>query len=290
MNPREYETEVLEGNYLLFKYLSSPRVSTIGRFGSVESNLLASIVEKNVTIKNRWQGWVNAGISFPTNSVLNQFSKFYTDSILELDCLAAWPMEVLPSQKPLINEHLPKSSFIIPLRCLDPVQMVVDGLSSTEVWTCALRGKNVLVIHSFSDLIHSQYSKNLSLHVKRILPEFNLYTIRPPITNGLTFWKGSYTANLNNFNVLIEKFISEHKIDVALIAAGSYGLPITCTLKKLGVSSIYMGGSLQVLFGILGNRWRGIEGLQAAITDSWVKSPKENRPLGYKLIERGTYW
>ena len=282
--------QVYEGNNLILERLSSSKTTAIGRLGSVESNLLAAFEAGNVTHRNKWEAWINAGISYPTKSVINQFSTAYFESISTLDGLAMWPTNLLPSQEYLISEHLPKTSFLIPLRSLDPVQMVASGLSSTEVWTSAMKNKNVLVVHSFSDLICSQYSKNSSLHKTKILPEFNLHTLTPPVTNGLTFWKGSYTTNLNKMNIIIEDYVSKSSIDLALVAAGSYGLPITSKLKTLGISTVYMGGSLQLLFGILGKRWQDIPEIKASYTNSWIDGSKENHPLGYKLIDRGTYW
>ena len=152
------------------------------------------------------------------------------------------------------------------------------------------KGKNVLVIHSFSDLIKEQYLKNDSLHHFQILPNFNLFTLTPPVTNGLIFWKGSYISNLEKFILQIEDFVSNQTVDIALVAAGGYGMPVISKLKSIGISAVYMGGSLQILFGILGKRWQNLNELKDSRTSSWIERPTENRPFGYKLIERGTYW
>jgi hypothetical protein len=44
--------------------------------------------------------------------------------------------------------------------------------------------------------------------------------------------------------------------DIALIAAGSYGLPLAVYCKSVkGASAVVIGGSLQQLFGLRGMRW-----------------------------------
>jgi hypothetical protein len=185
---------------------------------------------------------------------------------------------------------MPVCNIQVPIRILDPIQSILSGISSDEIWTQALAGKNVLVVSSFSETIAMQFMHRKDLHQQTVLPEFSLHTCAPPSTNGAIFWKGNYSKNLDKFIKLINKSSVENSIDIALISAGAYGLPIMASLKSQGISSIYMGGSLQLLFGIMGNRWRRIEAIQSLITPSWVMAPKENRPFGYRLIEDGSYW
>ena len=43
--------------------------------------------------------------------------------------------------------------------------------------------------------------------------------------------------------------------DVCLIGCGAYGFPLAAHVKHKGKQAIHLGGTLQLLFGIKGNRW-----------------------------------
>jgi hypothetical protein len=110
------------------------------------------------------------------------------------------------------------------------------------------------------------------------------------MTQGLNFSKRGYIEELNTFELEVRNVVSSQEFDLALIAAGAYGLPLAATLKAAGVSSIYVGGALQLYFGVLGKRWVNSKDIQPFVTKYWLTSPIEKPPLGSRLIERGTYW
>ena len=43
--------------------------------------------------------------------------------------------------------------------------------------------------------------------------------------------------------------------DAALLGCGAYGLPLAAHVVSRGASAVYVGGGLQLLFGIQGRRW-----------------------------------
>jgi hypothetical protein len=282
--------ELSAGNDLLAEYLTSNQIFSVGRLGSVESNIIRALREENVTYRLKWQAWVNAGISYPTKSQVKFFDSVYRHSMEVLDVLAIWPNETLTSQSQIVESNLKDHAKVIPMRCLDPVQLSSEGFDPEAIWTNRLLGKNVLVVHSFAGLIKRQYSNLELLHRFQILPKFNLFVIEPPETNGLTFWRGSYERNLVKFKEKLSKFVDDNEIDIVLIAAGAYGLPLVQHLKESEISAIYMGGSLQLLFGIMGTRWRELPNIQEVITDSWIDGSNGKKPFGYRFIEGATYW
>jgi hypothetical protein len=88
--------------------------------------------------------------------------------------------------------------------------------------------------------------------------------------------------------------IKDLEFDIALLGCGGYGLPLCNFIKKeLKKSAIYIGGGLQLLFGIMGKRWENWE--------QWKNIISENgcnfiHPSGDEIIpncdrvENGTYW
>ena len=88
--------------------------------------------------------------------------------------------------------------------------------------------------------------------------------------------------------------ISELDFDIALVGCGGYGLPIcNYILKNLKKSAIYVGGGLQLLFGIMGKRWETSPYWKEIIK---VHNPSFIRPSGdeilknHEFIEQGCYW
>ena len=87
--------------------------------------------------------------------------------------------------------------------------------------------------------------------------------------------------------------ISKIDFDIALLGCGGYGLPLCNFIKeKLNKSAIYVGGGLQLLFGVMGSRWDN---------DFWNELIKKHnikfiRPSGNEIcnnlqtIENGCYW
>lgn len=54
--------------------------------------------------------------------------------------------------------------------------------------------------------------------------------------------------------------ISKIDFDVAILGCGGYGVPLCGYIKKqLGKSAIYIGGGLQLMFGVMGGRWENGE-------------------------------
>jgi hypothetical protein len=77
----------------------------------------------------------------------------------------------------------------------------------------------------------------------------------------------------------ISQSIASKEFDVALIAAGSLGIPIAAAVKRLGRIGISLGGHLQVLFGVHGERWLAQpDWHRDYFNDAWIRMPPEYVP------------
>jgi hypothetical protein len=82
--------------------------------------------------------------------------------------------------------------------------------------------------------------------------------------------------------------------DVALLSCGGYGMPLCNFIKNdLKKSAIYVGGGLQLLFGVIGQRWLTHPTILEIIKEN---DTKFIRPSGDEIVnnngsvERGCYW
>ena len=92
----------------------------------------------------------------------------------------------------------------------------------------------------------------------------------------------------------MDEDIKKLDFDIALLGCGCYGHPLCDFIRnELNKSAIYVGGGLQLLFGVMGQRWEGI--------DMWKKIMNESqskfiRPSGDEIIknknmiENACYW
>ena len=86
------------------------------------------------------------------------------------------------------------------------------------------------------------------------------------------------------------KDISKIDFDVALLGCGSYGLPLANYIKNLGKSAVYIGGGLQLYFGIKGKRWENSQDITKFYNDYWTRANTNETPNTSNMVEGGCYW
>ena len=104
--------------------------------------------------------------------------------------------------------------------------------------------------------------------------------------------KGNKSLFNNWFDALgsLKQKIEEQDFDIALIAAGAYGLPLAAHVKAIGKKGIHLGGFLQLIFGIRGARWENCQYHSPLINDNWKFPYQHEYPVNYKKLDHGSYW
>jgi hypothetical protein len=224
---------------------------------------------------------INAGIAAPDDRSLDRFSSVYLGAIPFADVLGVWNVRGMYE----IVERLraPNATFT-DLAALEPWQAHKTGKSP---WTKALESKRVLVIHPFARSIEAQYARRAEIKTTAdILPRFDLQTLMPPIT-----FAGCSNQHTWEFNFQrLAAAVGKHSFDVALVGCGAYGLPIAAFIKQLGRQAIHLGGAIQLLFGIRGNRWEQRDFFAELMDDTWVRPLESERPGGANTVENACYW
>jgi len=267
-------------NYII-KILSSPSPAMIARFGSIEIKgvvygkypyLLWPL--KNIIFKKLRR---NAGFFSCNDKEVRQFSKMMLEDAKMVDVLGSWRKEEF-----FLSKYLRKAKKV-PLRDLEPY-------FSDNPWSQALKDKNVLVIHPFSDTIKSQYNNNRQylFEDKNVLPTFkSLQTITAVQT--IAGEPSKFNTWFDALNYMKSQ-IDNLDFDVAIIGCGAYGFPLAAHIKRKGKKAIHMGGATQILFGIKGKRWLESDSFNNIINDYFVSPSKKDTPIKAKDIENGCYW
>jgi hypothetical protein len=124
------------------------------------------------------------------------------------------------------------------------------------------KNKKVLFISPFSKSIQYQYKRKDKLINNYVLPDFELLTYNTPITynnqdNSIT---NVSTNNWFEQCELMANEISKIDFDIAFLSYGSYALFLGDFIaENLKKTSFYLGGILNVIFNIAGDRYNNCE-------------------------------
>ena len=170
-----------------------------------------------------------------------------------------------------------------------------------DTWWRELAGMRVLVIHPFARTIGAQYAKHHALLAQnassdglfpgnpRALPKFaELLTMKPPVGRSSEATSGSWQTQVEVAEQQLRALAPS--FDVALVAAGAWGPLLQRFLKQhLHKSSVYVGGALQLHFGIWGGRYIDLAEVRAvASMEHWVW-PEEDETANLKARLKGEY-
>ena len=80
--------------------------------------------------------------------------------------------------------------------------------------------------------------------------------------------------------------------DIALCSCGGYGNPLLTKIYEMGKSAIYVGGVLQMYFGVLGKRWikERPDILRLFMNQYWTRPLDSEKPKNFLNIEDSSYW
>jgi len=257
-----------EADKLISNKIKSGKPFMLARYGSTEFRNLTG--DNDFELLGTYSGF------FPNDkTLLEKFRKIYWESLKSLDILAVWNYKNHFLRKLKLVKKSPGLETLI---SIDSVGKIDHG------WIKELKNKKVLVIHPFKKTIEQQYKVMNKL---KILPKLKkLEVIRAVQTiagNPDNRFKDWFEA-LN----YMKKEIDKKDFDIAFIGCGAYGLPLAAYVKNNGKQAIHLGGSLQLLFGIMGDRWK--ENKEIKTNKYWAKPLNEDIPKNHKKVEGGCYW
>lgn len=232
----------------------------------------------------------NAGIRASTPESLSEYVNELVKSYKACTVIAEWPktgrvFSLTGSGQTLIAE-LTQSTPKISALALEPYYF--DELSS---WMPALNGKRILIIHPFAKTLQKQVTQFDKLFPGRTwFKECEFQFIKPPLTlagnHGELDWQYHYNAFIYS-----PAFRELKDFDIALVAAGGYGMLIANYIyTSLNRSVMYIGGALQIFFGVIGKRWFDNKDILKLTNDDWIRPLKDDKPPNLTRVERGCYW
>jgi len=266
--------------------LASDKPFFIGRIAGVE--LLTAYNQQESDILELSHNIIelenNAGIKVKDHDSLTHYTTKLMEAYDHCTCIAEWEVsgpvyaktgkgqELVTTRTP----HIPK----VNARVLEPYYF-----SEEESWMPLLKGKHILIIHPFVETIKQQLPRLTTVFPdKKWFEDCTFTVIKPPMTLAGNHQNQSWDKHLTAF------LSHTYDFDVALIAAGGYGMLIADELFKRGKSVMYIGGALQLFFGIIGRRWFENKEIMAMVNDTWTRPLPADKPAGATKVEKGCYW
>lgn len=301
-NENWWRFNILEENNRLFSYLndkiSNDKQFIIPRIAGIENNyvelgiclLQNQINEQQIeylqkginTMKN------NAGIKLTSSDSIVKYAKLYLQAFEYCDAYFEWEpwgdvYKYIASSHNFINMNFAKKQQFWAFT-LDIFHNIYNN-----PWTKALKGKRILIISPFIKSMQEKLDILPEIYGVDLFPECEFVFIKPPQTQG--------DSESDEFDKELSKFMSEvvnikEQFDIALCSCGGYGNLVCAEIYKLGKSAIYVGGVLQMFFGIYGNRWlkERPDIIRLYMNKHWTRPKEEEHPEGHKKVEGGCYW
>lgn len=223
----------------------------------------------------------NTGVFPQTEQARIDFVYEIVNCLPNIDSLAQWSLFNQDFESRFIKKYSPNCE-LIDLQSIEPFYFGAP-------WTEHLENKNVLVISPFTETIKIQYEKRHFIWKdSRILPPFNLFTIKHPYSPGIDK-PSEYTSWLDmvrHYKTLMDNV----DYDVVLTGTGASSLPLIAHARSRGKKGVHLGGPLQLLFGIKGSRWDNGPVGKHFYNEHWTRPSIDEMPLKYKTIEGGCYW
>jgi hypothetical protein len=230
----------------------------------------------------------NAGIKITGNESLKEYVDKLTESYDHCSCIAEWEKSgkvfaITGRSQEWIEKRTPHIQKINAMS-LEPYY-VDDSIS----WMSSLQNKKILIIHPFIHTFKQQLEKLDEIFPNRTwFKNCTFNFIKPPMTLAGNHENKDWR---NHYKEFVERIRNLEEFDIALIAAGGYGMLISDMIySELHKSVIYIGGALQLFFGVIGKRWFTNKEIMKFVNDEWIRPVKEDKPDNFVRVEKGCYW
>lgn len=283
-------------DFLLHK-LNKNRPFFVGRYGGIEIKVPADFIckqkinDKALKILSN-----NAGIKINSKNDLKKYIQEVLDAYYNSNLLGIWCHDIYkqsPEFYNLIEKMKPKYNRM----CAESIDLF-NFFNEKYKFFQIFENKKVLIISSHKDTIDYQIKNKNYLKVfkyKIFSENTQLYTYRPVMQNAGNNDGQSFDIHLNKMKNDLKSLVDTFDFDIALVSCGGFGM-LVCNyiFSKLNKSCIYVGGVLQLYFGIYGKRWltsdSSVGNIKNHFNEYWTKVLDSDKPKDLQKVENGCYW
>lgn len=282
MNPLE-----IDNQYIKSQIESNPSFF-IGRIAGIELQICYALYTGHVSEYQLQELENNAGIKITSAESLKEYVDKLITAYENCTSIAEWDKKgqvfAITGQS---QEWMAKKTPRIPK--INAMSLEPYYVSNQISWMSSLQNKKILIIHPFIHTFKDQVSKlHLIFPQREWFKKCTFQFIKPPMTLAGNHKNRDWRDHYNEF---IQNLRKVDDFDIALVAAGGYGMLIADFIHQdLHKSVIYIGGALQLFFGVIGKRWFTNPEILSMVNDEWIRPSKEDKPDNFVKVEKGCYW
>ena len=251
---------------------------------------LPPIVRRTLAARLQVNAELNGGI-FPSDErSMESFVAFYLPHIRNMDWLGMTldqPQRELP-----VLKHYGLSGRLAYYQDFVPDRSVPND--DRRCYLPHLAGQRILLVCPFARLLQARATEAI---FEAVWAKTGKRWFHPAAVEALELPYGFEPETQRKFGTAINLFehtaaeMSRQTFDVALIAAAGLAIPLAAAAKQMGKVAIDMGGDLQILFGVIGTRWRSRpEWHQKYFNASWIAVPDHYQPTVADVGDGRSYW
>lgn len=227
----------------------------------------------------------NAGIYHNNDNNVLEFIKEYDKCLQNSNLLACFKESIQEMQNYFYTKY---NIDTIISRTLEPFYIIQENI---KPWSHYLVNKKVLIINPFVESFQKQNENGWKMFKNEyiFLPGQKFVYYKSYNTSAGNHIHSSWLETLE----IMKNDISKLDFDIALLGCGGYGLPLCNFIKmELNKSAIYVGGGLQLLFGVKGKRWETHPIISKIIkeNDNFIPPSGDEILKNNEKIEGGCYW
>lgn len=267
---------LVDGNNFISHYLKNEKPLCAGKIGVTELNILAYGYSPHLAHEVE----DIAGLYPYNGNTAKQFSIDMEKALSYVDLIPKWS-KILPDFEKKVFETKCPCAYQTHLQHLEPYFF-------DKPWTKHLQDKRVLVVSPFAESIQRNYKNLDKIWNNKIVPNFELVTIKHPFQLRLSPSEKFKTSDEVYKHYLLEIMATD--FDVGIFGTGYTSLLYAAASKQMGKAGIHLGGATQILFGVKGQRWREIKEFQSFFNEHWTDPLDTEKPEKRNLCEGGCYW
>lgn len=258
----------------------------IGRLSGNETRLAGLVLNNRLPDSGLIQNMLyGAGIQFKTKNDLKDYVQTYNNAVKNSTALGVWDGGMYKQAELYYN--LIDKIYRMPRLCAHALEPYYFMKMKEYDFPSLFKNKKVLVITSHSQTTQKQIDKmDKGLFFEK--PIFHettkFYVYKPPQQNGGSHdnicWKEHFEKMKNDIKTIKDLV----EFDVALVSCGGFGMLISDYIFSIGPNVIYVGGALQLFFGIIGSRWK------MQTNENWVRPMDIDKPKNPEFCENSCYW
>lgn len=264
-----------DSNRFIKDKIKENRPFMVSRIGLGGESAVSALTLSRMDIPQHVLGWFYLIAGFYGKNSFDRYASLYLNACETSDVHAYWHH----------NGFIEIENFLVPdnKTFIEPTSL--ESFRFENPWSVELANKKVLIISPFKKTIDSQLLvKDKIWQNSGIIPDAEWLTYKSVQSIG---GKGPHSDWYESFDIMCDD-ISKIDFDIALLGCGAYGLPLCDYIKNtLNKSSIYIGGALQLYFGIKGKRWDNSPDVTKFYNEFWVRPSEEEKPESWEIIKGG---